>query len=174
MSGKKSRDKGARFERKIAEMFSFSSGLNLRRTPMLLHINSIDTIGNNRIKSDIYCVDKEINFRFFIECKYRECFTLGNLIDGESPLFRIYEDTVNLWDSLDNGYTVPLLIFKGGDFKNEMVMFTPALLPKNIKTDYLFLIMMKDEIILLLEDFLNALSPADFIYNEKTRLPVVT
>lgn len=115
---KMSRDKGARHEREIAKKFSEIFGINIRRTPNLLHRNP-DSVVGKRITADLYSPDKE-TFRFHVECKHRADFKFIQLLVPNSILFRFFASTN---EKAENDTKIPLLVFKGGDFPINMVMF---------------------------------------------------
>lgn len=114
---KKSRDKGARYERKIAKIFGEAFKRDLRRVPLS---------GGLDIKCDIYDPFHD-DFPLFIECKHRESFRIQSIIDGTSELYEVYFRNQRL---SEESYLVkkydrspfPIVVFKGGDFKIDMVM----------------------------------------------------
>ena len=117
--GKMSRDKGAAYERKVAKIFGKHFDRDLRRVPLS---------GGLDIKCDIYD-PKNDDFPFFIECKNRKDFRVTSLLQGEGPLFDIYTKCAldasgsHLLDKYVQS-VFPLVVFRGGDFKIDMVMFT--------------------------------------------------
>lgn len=113
----KSKEKGSRFERRVAKLFSEVFNRKLRRTPLS---------GGHSIKSDIYDPDND-NFPYFIECKYRESYNINSILNGTSPLFKVYERTLEECNKSEftKKYEippVPLVIFKGGQFNSELVL----------------------------------------------------
>jgi len=121
--GKSSRDKGARFERRIASMLSLSYGMDIRRTPMVLHMSDENTIGKgNIIKSDVYCVNNKQAFPLFVECKYRETYTVGSLFTKDNELYKEFKKTVFKKNAQPLNELIPVIVFKGGDFKTEMLL----------------------------------------------------
>lgn len=161
MSGK-SRNKGSRYERKIAKIFGEVFNRDLRRVPLS---------GGLDIKCDIYDPFND-DFPYFIECKHRESFTLDGLINGTSDLFN-FLDKVGLesFNSyLINKYTTqvaPIVVFKGGVFRTDMVMF------RNIFAKLIFgfhfnigehlRIVAKDSTIITLEQFIKHCNKAPLV-----------
>jgi len=116
---KKSRDKGARFERKVAQLFSDFFERNIRRTPNLLHRNPDDIVGG-RIKSDLYDPENNDTFYYFVECKYHQTFTFNQLMLLNGKLFNFLSKASKECDNSK----VPIVVFKGGHFLEEMVLYS--------------------------------------------------
>ena len=106
MSGKKSRSKGARFEREIAAFFQEWSGLEFRRTPL----SGGWSRQNPNVAGDLVCIDEGVTLPFIIECKNQESWTWEALLIGGSAVFAgFWEQTVE--EALIAGGRIPLLVF---------------------------------------------------------------
>jgi len=111
MSGKKSRNKGAGFERLIANMFAEAYGVSFRRTPLSggWAAEFADAAG------DIVCVEPNkfeskhgFSFHYCIECKKSEGWKFGSLFTESHMWFD------NWWKQLEEecpGDKIPLLVF---------------------------------------------------------------
>jgi len=122
---KKSKDKGSRYERKIAKIFSKAFNRDLRRVPLS---------GGLDIKCDIYDPFFD-DFPYFIECKHREIFTIDSIINGTSELYEFTRrNTILSKESyLISKYKqepIPIVVFKGGNFKQDMVIFNDCYFTK--------------------------------------------
>ena len=116
--GKSSRDKGSRFERKIAKLFSDAFDMNIRRVPLS---------GGLDIKSDLYCPEDD-SFPYFVECKNRKSFRFDSLFDHSSELYSFFNTAYihSLESYVSDKYTKKqrtILIFTGGNFKCIYVMY---------------------------------------------------
>jgi len=116
---RRSRDKGARFERFVASAFAARFNRKIRRVPLS---------GGLDIKCDLYDPEND-DFPFFIECKYRESYRWSTLWDHGSPLFDVFlrtqkQASESYLKEKYIGGPHPLVVFKGGDFNAPMVMFT--------------------------------------------------
>lgn len=117
--GKSSRDKGSRFERKIAKLFSDAFNMNIRRVPLS---------GGLDIKSDLYCPEDD-SFPYFVECKNRKSFRFDSLFDYSSELFNFldiaYKHSLEAYISKKyKKKQFAILVFTGGNFKSTYVMCT--------------------------------------------------
>lgn len=118
MNGKGSRMKGNRFELRIASIFSDAFDMEIRRVP---------ASGGLDIKCDIYCPTDD-TFPFYIECKHRETLRIESLVQGTSDLVGFFErnKAMGLKSYLYMKYihekVRPVVVFKGGDFRTDMIM----------------------------------------------------
>lgn len=78
-----SRDKGIRFERKIAKAFSESLGLDIRRTPL----SGGWAKGSAEVAGDLVCVDNPDDFPYHVECKCSEGWKLESLFTDQHKWF---------------------------------------------------------------------------------------
>lgn len=163
---KKSKDKGARYERKIAKIFGDAFGRKLRRVPLS---------GGLDIRCDIYDPEDD-SFPLYIECKHRESYRIQSILDGTSELYDVYLKSAMLASRsyLTKKYKKgpePIVVFKGGDFKEDMVMcclnlqippgavITSNKKPTKIKIKQRFSTMifspMRDVCVILLKEFVE-------------------
>lgn len=115
--GKKSRDKGNRFERTIAKKFSEVFNMNIRRVP---------ASGGLDIKSDVYCPEDD-RFPYFIECKNRASFRVDSLFSGSSAVYDFLctalQHSEDAWVQDKYGIRqVPIVVFTGGNFNLHYVV----------------------------------------------------
>lgn len=82
MAGKKSRDKGANFERDVARAFSEAYGMTFRRTPLSGGWAQDADVA----AGDVVCVD-DPEFEWCIECKKSEGWRLESLLTGDRAWF---------------------------------------------------------------------------------------
>lgn len=124
--GKKSRNKGGRFERETAKILSKWWGHEFHRVPASggLHWGA-----SNNVAGDIV-VPLEANFPFVIECKNREDWTIENLFLNNKELKNWWAQVVN--DSEETG-KIPLLIFTRNRAKNFVTMAYNEELVKEIE-----------------------------------------
>jgi len=113
-----SKKKGNRFELKVAKLFSKAFKRKIRRTPLS---------GGHEIKSDIYDPNND-NFPYFVECKHHDDFKFNSLITGCSDLFKYYikaakEAKLSIQSKKYNKALMILIVFRGGHFKTDMVMY---------------------------------------------------
>ena len=123
-----SRNKGARFERRIANAFSVAFNRGIRRVP---------ASGGLDIKCDLYDPEND-DFRYFIECKFRESYRFETLMSGTSPLYAVLKNTNKLAEEsyLHKKYrygAVPIVVFKGGEFRSEWVMVSNEYLDQTFR-----------------------------------------
>ena len=125
--GKMSRDKGNRYERKIATLFSEAFNRDMRRVP---------ASGGLDIKCDIYDPFDD-SFPYFIECKCRNTFKFTTVFSGVNELF----DFVHRNDAMANlSYLctkylygpIPIVVFSGGDFRGDYVAVTGLNIDKSL------------------------------------------
>lgn len=120
MNGAGSRNKGNAFERKIAKILGRHFGFDVRRVP---------ASGGLDIKCDIYCPFDD-RFPLYVECKNRKSFVFDSILNGKSDLFKFWDKLVyDLSRSyLMQKYTeyrpIPVVIFRGGHFGGDMVMYS--------------------------------------------------
>lgn len=81
--GKKSRTKGANFERQIAKILSAEFGVTLRRTPL----SGGWAKDSNVAAGDIVCVDDDAYWPFCIECKNAEGWRFSSLLTDKHSWF---------------------------------------------------------------------------------------
>lgn len=113
-----SKKKGNRFELKVAKLFSERFVRDLRRTPCS---------GGHNIKSDIYDPEND-DFPYFVECKHHNTFKFNSLLTGCSDLFKYHKKaTIQASESIQvkkyGKAPMVLIIFRGGHFKTDMVMY---------------------------------------------------
>jgi hypothetical protein len=118
---KKSRDKGARYERKIAKILSVVFNDKIRRVPLS---------GGLDIKCDLYNPEDD-TFPYFIECKHGYNFKFDTLMqyNSRNPISILLRILINTETKLHESYMInkyrktpiPIVIFRGGDFKQDMV-----------------------------------------------------
>ena len=118
---KKSRDKGARFERRVAGLFAKAFNRNIRRTPSLLHRNPDKVVGK-QIRSDLYDPDDNDTFPYFVECKFHETFSFNQLMLDNTKLYSFVNRAERDAEAHEKG-KIPIVVFKGGHFLDEMVVF---------------------------------------------------
>lgn len=82
MSGRKSKNKGAGFERQVAKMFSEAYGLEFRRTPL----SGGWAKDSDVAAGDLVCVD-DPDFPYCIECKKSEGWKLESLFTDNHAWF---------------------------------------------------------------------------------------
>lgn len=119
--GKASRDKGNRFERAVAKYFEKEYGVRIGRVPLS---------GALHLKSDIYDIDA-CGFPLYVECKHRENFNFRHVTAENEELINMFDVCkLNLYENevyfRNQGYKdlpIPVLIFKGGIFKQPMIMY---------------------------------------------------
>jgi len=158
---KRERDKGVKYERKIAKLFSDAFKRELRRVPLS---------GGLDIKCDIYDPRND-DFPYWIECKHRESLRFQSLFEGTSYVYEAFtktdKDAMN--SHLSNKYVVgprPLVVFRGGDFREDMVMFKASCaqlkgLTEKADINYVYLgdalrdTAKRHLVVLRLRDFLN-------------------
>lgn len=102
--GRKSRNKGASFENKIARMIGSALGITLRRTPL----SGGWATGNANVAGDIVCVDDTINFPYCVECKKQEGWKLESLLLYDHAWFDAW------WEQLMTecpNTKIPVLVF---------------------------------------------------------------
>lgn len=102
--GKRSRNKGAEFERQTAKVLSKWWGFDFHRVPASggLHWGS-----SNNVAGDIV-VPPEAGFPFVVECKKREEWTIENLFLNNKDIKNWWGQVVG--DSKETG-KIPMLIF---------------------------------------------------------------
>ena len=120
MSGKRSRSKGSRYERKIAEVFGAWAGMDLIRTPRSGGMAST-------FPGDVMPKGRD-EFRLMIECKHQE----GWSVDSIFALWPNYDAVHKWWNQCvrssttyydATGFnTVPLLVFRKNRYV-DLVMF---------------------------------------------------
>lgn len=101
-----SRDKGSKFERKIAKMLSEGYGVEFHRTPLSggLHWKEANGVSGDIVPPDT------INFPYNIECKNVETdWDFDKIIAGTSKFWEFWEQASK--DAKDSK-KIPLLIFK--------------------------------------------------------------
>jgi hypothetical protein len=119
MDGAGSRNKGNAYERKISKILSkHYPPHNLRRVP---------SSGGLDIKCDIYDPQND-SFPLFVECKHRKTFSLQTIMGGSSELFDMFDKIERDCEAsyLQQKYVEgpkPVVIFKGGDFREDMIAF---------------------------------------------------
>jgi len=90
MSGRKSRDKGARFERDIAKKLTEASGKTWRRTPLS------GGWAKEKVSGDLVCTESEAMLSF--ELKNQESWTFDSLPESQEPFatwWKQAEDAAN-------------------------------------------------------------------------------
>lgn len=107
-SGKKSRNKGANFERLIANQVSNWWGQKFRRTPLS------GGWGEEVARGDLVCAEKETNFPFAIECKNDNSFSLNQLLKTPTtgPVVKWWGQAVDQSEEETKPYQLPLLLIK--------------------------------------------------------------
>lgn len=73
--GKKSRNKGAVYERKVAGIFKDALDVNLSRTPQSGGFQKGKNT-NSDFKGDVVCLDEGVDFKLHIECKNAETLSI--------------------------------------------------------------------------------------------------
>lgn len=104
--GRKSRDKGGRFERRIKEVLSDYWGVEAMRTPGSGAMKTTSSF--NTFQGDVVLADGS-GFPFVVECKNQEAWDYHNIILGNSTISSYWEQVVE--DSLRSEYLDPILIF---------------------------------------------------------------
>jgi hypothetical protein len=115
--GKSSRDKGSRFERRVAKLFGEVFNRKLRRTPLS---------GGHHIKCDIYDPEND-DFPYYIECKFHKDFSINSIINCTSPLFKFHKKAFKEVEESHQAKKyknspIAIVVFKGGHFNEEMVL----------------------------------------------------
>lgn len=101
-----SRDKGSKFERVIAKMFTEVYGVEFHRTPLS---GGLHWKNDNNISGDIV-PPANINFKYSIECKnVEESWDFDKIIEGTSKIWDWWSQAVR--DAKDYK-KIPVLIFK--------------------------------------------------------------
>lgn len=114
--GKRSRDKGAGFERQVAKIFGEAYGIKLRRTPM----SGGWAQGAEEVAGDLVSVDPDYEFAYCVECKKQEGWRLESLLTGNHTWFDDW------WRQLMNecpNDKTPLLVFS----RNRAPIFVAGL-----------------------------------------------
>lgn len=103
-AGKKARNKGQGFERKVAKLFAAAYDLDIRRTPL----SGGWAKGSPDVAGDLVCVTPDVEFPYCVECKKAEGWKLENLFTDQHAWFD------NWWTQVLNecpdGKT-PILVF---------------------------------------------------------------
>lgn len=124
MSGKKSRDKGQRYERKIAKIFSEWAGMDMLRTPL----SGGWARGRADVTGDIVPGDANRQFPFSIECKKNESWTWEQVHHQIGPVLNSWwQQTV---DECAPG-KIPLLIFSRNRY-DDYVLFSSDHMPWHV------------------------------------------
>ena len=105
MSGKKSRNKGASFEREVAAIFAeWSGGLEICRTPL----SGGWARQNPAVSGDLVNITPDTVFPLHIECKKQEGWTLEAILQGHCAQFDSWwEQTITTCPK----NKLPLLVF---------------------------------------------------------------
>lgn len=113
--GKKSRNKGGRFERQMAKELTEWWGYEFNRVPAS---GGLHWASSNNVAGDIV-VPSDANFPFVIECKNREDWTIENLFLNNKEIKNWWAQVVG--DAKETKNT-PLLIFTRNRAKNFVTM----------------------------------------------------
>lgn len=153
MAGKKSRDKGNRFELKIAnDLTRIVEGLEFRRAPL-----SGGWADSPHVAGDVICINPgPTSFPFCIECKNEEGWKLESLFTDKHAWFDAWWEQVV--DECPEGFT-PILVFTRNRIPAFVVFqyhaFSHADNPGNDPITVLDLYFGDDMVIMLWEDLLN-------------------
>lgn len=118
--GKMSRDKGSRYELKIAGIMSEWSGQNVQRVPRSGAAGSTNFKGDQRMSADIV-FPIESNNVFIIELKNREEWRMEHFIYWADPMKGYWEQVVDDTRNVGDGH-VPMLVFHKNRSKDYVVL----------------------------------------------------
>lgn len=147
MSGRKSKDKGSRFERELAKQFQEWSGLELRRTPL----SGGWAKQNPNASGDITCIDPDALFPFHIEAKNNESWNWEAILRGTCQVF---EDWWDQTISTCPATKVPLLVFSK-NYHSTWVVFWREMLPFINIPSFSSYAILEGRMICLLAEFLS-------------------
>lgn len=149
--GKRSKNKGANYERRIAKILSDWSGLDLRRTPM----SGGWSKQNPDVAGDLVNITPGTFFPYHIECKNQEVWTWEGILTGNCVAFDSWWEQTTTQCHPDK---IPFLIFS----KNYHEDWTCTYVKKlesyenfNIKDKLSKYVIINDKIIFSLREYLE-------------------
>lgn len=123
--GKKSKNKGDNFERKVAKILAEWWGTKLKRTPLS------GGWGTEITKGDVVPVDKENNFPFCVEVKANECFSPWHLFLEEIPGYLL-----EWWGQANADPDKPPLLVVKNNHRSPLALFPVYIIDEEVDLSF--------------------------------------
>lgn len=154
MSGKKSRNKGSGYERKIAKILSKWSGMELRRTPL----SGGWAKQNPKVSGDLVNISDN-EFPLHVECKNQESFEWEPFLHGNGSLKGWWDQTLRTCPN----NKIPILVFSRAYYDDWVMLKKKDVMIKGFMKSSNIYINLGDAIIITLKHFITLFSVKDFV-----------